>query len=371
MLSGKVFKATFISLIFLFQYIPAQASPDCKNMVFVKPLPQSESEVAIADWNIFIKSINDDHQATVTDTINNQKILSYIKSNKEKSSFNRSLLAFAQYHGCFGVKKDRAIAIDLLKLSADEIEPLSIIYLSLQPEYFNDKKVLGGWSKKLKAAQDSPLVESARYNLKIIAIQENLRKKTPKGFILPFEYEKIYKKQKRSIEKLCDTASSAFKEWRQNGIALRAVSICNMHPYGNNNKYEAYKFLVASLAVGYAPPEAELDRLAISLGNTDTINVLYEQGFHYSGVSLTPSDYEYLNKHLARVISISNQKKIRSQQGSSRGSSDSGRAPRSKTGFFKYETEDGLSKICYYDVLGKTKALNKSATSMCPISYKF
>ena len=42
-----------------------------------------------------------------------------------------------------------------------------------------------------------------------------------------------------------------------------------------------------------------------------------------------------------------------------------------KTGFLQGEREQGLSKICYYDVLGETYALTISSVSLCPINHQF
>ena len=42
-----------------------------------------------------------------------------------------------------------------------------------------------------------------------------------------------------------------------------------------------------------------------------------------------------------------------------------------KTGFFKREQEQGLTKICYYDVIGETHMITISAVSQCPITYTF
>ena len=40
-------------------------------------------------------------------------------------------------------------------------------------------------------------------------------------------------------------------------------------------------------------------------------------------------------------------------------------------GFLKGESPQGLSKICFYDVVGETYALNVKAFELCPISYDF
>lgn len=41
------------------------------------------------------------------------------------------------------------------------------------------------------------------------------------------------------------------------------------------------------------------------------------------------------------------------------------------TGFLKGETSEGLTKVCYYDVLGETHTLNLRSTRVCPVSYQF
>lgn len=41
------------------------------------------------------------------------------------------------------------------------------------------------------------------------------------------------------------------------------------------------------------------------------------------------------------------------------------------TGFFKGERRDGMSKVCYYDVLGQTYMLNMAVTDTCPLTYNF
>lgn len=43
----------------------------------------------------------------------------------------------------------------------------------------------------------------------------------------------------------------------------------------------------------------------------------------------------------------------------------------SNTGFFEYEVESGLSKICFYNVMGDLKALNANSTEICPTSHQF
>ena len=42
-----------------------------------------------------------------------------------------------------------------------------------------------------------------------------------------------------------------------------------------------------------------------------------------------------------------------------------------KTGFFKREQEQGLTKLCYYDVIGETHTITISAVSQCPVTYTF
>ena len=41
------------------------------------------------------------------------------------------------------------------------------------------------------------------------------------------------------------------------------------------------------------------------------------------------------------------------------------------TGFLQGEREQGLSKICYYDVLGETYALTINSVSLCPLNHQF
>ncbi len=41
------------------------------------------------------------------------------------------------------------------------------------------------------------------------------------------------------------------------------------------------------------------------------------------------------------------------------------------TGFLKGEMNQGLSKVCFYDVLGETHTLNIPSTKLCPLSYQF
>lgn len=40
-------------------------------------------------------------------------------------------------------------------------------------------------------------------------------------------------------------------------------------------------------------------------------------------------------------------------------------------GFLKGEYQDGMTKVCVYDVLGQQKGLRISSTSICPIAPKF
>lgn len=42
-----------------------------------------------------------------------------------------------------------------------------------------------------------------------------------------------------------------------------------------------------------------------------------------------------------------------------------------KTGFLQGERVQGLSKICYYDVLGETYALTISSVRLCPLNHRF
>lgn len=41
------------------------------------------------------------------------------------------------------------------------------------------------------------------------------------------------------------------------------------------------------------------------------------------------------------------------------------------TGFLKGERTDGMSKVCYYDVLGERYELNLRASDICPVNYDF
>ena len=41
------------------------------------------------------------------------------------------------------------------------------------------------------------------------------------------------------------------------------------------------------------------------------------------------------------------------------------------TGFLAREYEDGMTKVCVYDVLGEKKALRLSSASLCPLNAKF
>ena len=41
------------------------------------------------------------------------------------------------------------------------------------------------------------------------------------------------------------------------------------------------------------------------------------------------------------------------------------------TGFLKSESVQGLSKVCFYDVLGETHTLNVPLTGVCPVNYQF
>ncbi len=42
-----------------------------------------------------------------------------------------------------------------------------------------------------------------------------------------------------------------------------------------------------------------------------------------------------------------------------------------KTGFLRGERTQGLSKICFYDVLGETYTISVGAASLCPLTYRF
>jgi hypothetical protein len=41
------------------------------------------------------------------------------------------------------------------------------------------------------------------------------------------------------------------------------------------------------------------------------------------------------------------------------------------TGFLKGEYQDGMTKVCVYDVMGEKKALRLSSTSICPLGPQF
>uniref|UniRef100_Q0I3S2 Uncharacterized protein n=1 Tax=Histophilus somni (strain 129Pt) TaxID=205914 RepID=Q0I3S2_HISS1 len=40
-------------------------------------------------------------------------------------------------------------------------------------------------------------------------------------------------------------------------------------------------------------------------------------------------------------------------------------------GFLTGEQTSGMNKICYYDVLGSTRAINVSSYAVCPVTYDF
>ena len=40
-------------------------------------------------------------------------------------------------------------------------------------------------------------------------------------------------------------------------------------------------------------------------------------------------------------------------------------------GFLKGEYQDGMTKVCVYDVLGEQRALRINSTSLCPLNPKF
>lgn len=40
-------------------------------------------------------------------------------------------------------------------------------------------------------------------------------------------------------------------------------------------------------------------------------------------------------------------------------------------GFLKGERENGMNKICFYDVLGSTYTLNVKSYELCPLTYDF
>lgn len=41
------------------------------------------------------------------------------------------------------------------------------------------------------------------------------------------------------------------------------------------------------------------------------------------------------------------------------------------TGFLKGEEVSGMNKICYYDHLGSTAALNVASYQVCPVTHQF
>lgn len=41
------------------------------------------------------------------------------------------------------------------------------------------------------------------------------------------------------------------------------------------------------------------------------------------------------------------------------------------TGFLAGEYQDGMTKVCVYDVLGEQKAIRLSSVALCPLSQKF
>ena len=45
--------------------------------------------------------------------------------------------------------------------------------------------------------------------------------------------------------------------------------------------------------------------------------------------------------------------------------------PSQKMGFLTGEQKSGMNKICYYNVLGSTYTLTVSAVAICPISHQF
>jgi hypothetical protein len=40
-------------------------------------------------------------------------------------------------------------------------------------------------------------------------------------------------------------------------------------------------------------------------------------------------------------------------------------------GFFKGEYQDGMTKVCVYDVLGEQRAIRINSTAICPLNPKF
>jgi hypothetical protein len=41
------------------------------------------------------------------------------------------------------------------------------------------------------------------------------------------------------------------------------------------------------------------------------------------------------------------------------------------TGFLKSEQTSGMNKICYYNHLGSTAAVNVASYAICPVTYQF
>ena len=79
------------------------------------------------------------------------------------------------------------------------------------------------------------------------------------------------------------------------------------------------------------------------LGETHTLNI--------SSVSLCP-----LSRNFEAMPNIPKQRSINSG---------------GKTGFLKGEREQGLSKICYYEVLGDTYAITINSIKLCPLNHRF
>lgn len=81
------------------------------------------------------------------------------------------------------------------------------------------------------------------------------------------------------------------------------------------------------------------------LGSPHTLNV--------SNIDLCPLNHNF--------NSMGNQPSLQSNAGQSGGT----------TGFLKGESQEGMTKLCYYNVLGSTQVLTFSSISLCPLSAQF
>lgn len=48
-----------------------------------------------------------------------------------------------------------------------------------------------------------------------------------------------------------------------------------------------------------------------------------------------------------------------------------GFTPSSQMGFLKGEYQDGMTKVCVYEVLGRKEAIRLNSYAICPINYNF